>query len=608
MPSRVILRCPFAILAATILAAAACAPAPTAAPGPSASAGSRAASPPASPSPRTGGTIYLLADANGLSADPQYGLNGEDPAFFSGTVSRSLESFEYSPDPIMGSTLTPDMATDLGTPSDGGSTWTFTLRDGVTWQDGSRVTCADVKYGVSRAFNFLGSYPTDAIKYLDVPLQPGPAANAYPGPYLATPAQQALFDRAVTCSPDNRSITFHLNAPRADFPYMTTFGFGAVPNPKDHPGVDASATDVKAGVYYGMPSHPVWSDGPYKVQRYSTGTGGKLLLVRNPSWNRASDPIRAAYPDGWEVDFGIDAKIADQRLIASSGNDAFALGYDPVQTADLTTVFDDPHTAKPPFAGRAVSALDGSVRYVWIDVTKVPSLQARQAMLVALDRQTLLSSMGGPFTGDEADGMLAPTIGVDYASTGIWDSFRGRAVPTSGDPALARQLIAESGKPVPTLTVRYFDFPNLMTQAAILEGSLAEIGVTVKGQAVDPRSCTFGCPRPSGGIGFSNWYAAWPDASSVIPELFTGGQRGRWNLSNVDDAAFNAAVQDAVSTLDPGQRAQKWQALNRWVVEQAWAVPLSFGLRQSLAGTNVGPIYRWPAYNSWPYGVMYVTP
>jgi hypothetical protein len=38
-----------------------------------------------------------------------------------------------------------------------------------------------------------------------------------------------------------------------------------------------------------------------------------------------------------------------------------------------------------------------------------------------------------------------------------------------------------------------------------------------------------------------------------------------------------------------------------------WVLPTFFGLSQTLAGKGVGPIYRWPAYGSWPYGQMGVT-
>src|SRR3984957_729223 len=37
-----------------------------------------------------------------------------------------------------------DLCTEMPTPTDGGKTWTFTIRDGVKWHDGSALTAADV--------------------------------------------------------------------------------------------------------------------------------------------------------------------------------------------------------------------------------------------------------------------------------------------------------------------------------------------------------------------------------------------------------------------------------------------------------------------------------
>ncbi len=64
------------------------------------------------------------------------------------------------------------------------------------------------------------------------------------------------------------------------------------------------------------------------IESYQTGKGGKMVLVRNPKWNQASDPVRTPYPDKWEVDFGIDPKVIDQRLIQSSGPDATAISLE----------------------------------------------------------------------------------------------------------------------------------------------------------------------------------------------------------------------------------------------------------------------------------------
>ena len=90
-----------------------------------------------------------------------------------------------------------------------------------------------------------------------------------------------------------------------------------------------------------------------------------------------------------------------------------------------------------------------------------------------------------------------------------------------------------------------------------------------------------------------------------VRSLFT--KAGGWDLGQVDDPAFNDAVDDALMTLDRDEQARMWQALNRRAVEEAWVIPTFFGRSQTIAGTKVAPVYRWPAYSSWPYAEMFVT-
>jgi peptide/nickel transport system substrate-binding protein len=577
------------------------APPASTAPGQSAAAESSA---PASEAPPTGGTVYLLTQAEQWDqVDPQRAYTGEDLAFFSATIYRSLTAYTYSPDNAAASALQPDLATDTGTPSDGAKTWTFTLRDGVTWQDGSPITCADVAYGVSRTFatDVINQGPTYAIAYLDIP-QDADGNSQYPGPYTATPDQQALFDKAVSCSADNKTITFHLKQPVADFNYTVTLGFSPVPKAAD------------TGESYGVASPPV-SSGPYKVESYTTGNGGKMVLVRNENWSQASDPYRTPYPDKWEVDFGIDPKVIDQRLIQSSGNDQYDLMYGQLQPENLATVFSDPQTVLPDFAGRAVSGYDIYSRYYFLNVKKVPNLKIRQAMAVALDRSALRKNAGGDFYGDYADGTIKPNIGQDYAPTGMWTDLMGKAIPDTGDPEYAKQLIAESGEAAPTVTFNYADTPVNGRSAAIVQQSLGLAGITVNLAPLPPGSyySTVFDPAKAGDFGVAGWGPDWPNASTVIPPLFT--QEGGWDLSQVEDDAFNAEVKAAQVETDRAKQATMWQELNKKTMENVWVIPTFFGLTQNLIGSKIGTVngpdgghYLWGPYGSNPYGDVYVKP
>jgi len=562
---------------------------------------------------KTGGTLYLLQPSSSQEwnqIDPQRAYTGEDLAFFGATIYRSLTAYKYDPDPVKGTSVVADMATDTGTANADATQWSFTLKDGLTWQDGSEVTCEDVKYGVSRTFanDIINQGPTYAIAYLDIPANPitdtkdkkSAYLSAYYGPYDKT--GQDLFDKAVSCN--GKTITFKLNGPHADFNYTTTLGFGAVPNPKDHPGVDTGET-------YGQPGSLPWSNGPYMVESYSTGNGGEMTLVRNDKWNKASDDYRGAYPDKWVVKFGIEDKILDQRLIASTGDDATAVQYGAVQPENLATIFKDSDTALPEFADRAISGFDPYSRYYWLDVTKVTNVKLRQAMAVALNREAILANVGGDFYGTYADGFIKPNIGQDYAPTGFWDTFFGQAVPNAGDPDLAKKLITDSGEAAPALTFDFPDSPTNQKTAAIVIDSLGKAGMTV---TPNPIASSYYATVFTNGhnFGTAGWGADWPNASTVIPPLFT--DKGGWNLSHVKDTAMETQINAAFAELDRAKQAADWQALNKYATENVYAIPTFFGKSQTIAGNGVGvavdgapgAMYRWAAYGSWPYAQLFV--
>jgi peptide/nickel transport system substrate-binding protein len=525
-----------------------------------------------------GGTLTILSPAEQiLSLDPQVVYTGEDLAFLGATIQRSLTAYQVAPGDAEGTTLVPDMATDLGTATNGGKTWQFTIRDGVTWENGNPVTCADVAYGVSRQFDIglTEGGPVYAVSYLDIPTD-DEGNSAYAGPADGT--GQELFDKAVVC--DGNTITFNLNQPVPDFNYAVTLGFSAVP------------ADMAAGVEYG--DKPM-SNGPYKISEYSKGKGGKLVLVRNENWSADSDPYRKAYPDSWVVNFGIEESVADQRVIQSSGEDEFAM-VQGLTTASLPIVFEDPQ-----YESRRIDAFDPYTIYAAVNAEKIPDEKCRQAIGVALDREALLLNAGGTFAGEFADGVVKPNIGIDYAPTGLWDGLLGQPVPGTGDPEFAKKLLSE-GKDCPTeITLDYAQSEDGDKAAAIWVESLARAGITVKPNPIE-RGQYYGVVFENGNeIMTGGWGPDWPNASTVLPPLFVQG----WNLSRVDDKAFADKVAAASVELDRDTQATMWHELSKEAAQKMWVVPTRFGRDQRLAGTKVGPIFSWSAYGSYPYPIMY---
>lgn len=573
--------------------------------------GETPAATPAGPQATVGGTAYILMTTATSNADkftdmdPQRIYIGEDIAFFGATIMQSLTGYKYSADPVEGTSLVPDAATDIGTPSNGAKTWSFTLRDGMKWQDGSAVKCEDYKYGASRTFaiDVIVNGPTYVIQYLDIPK--GDDGNSvYPGPYKATPDQQALFDKAVTC--DGNTITYHLAQPIADFNYTVTLGMSAVPNPVDHPGVDTGEAYT---------TNP-WSNGPYMIDSYTPGVGGNLTLVRNPNWNSAQDGgYRGAYPDQWVVLLGLDPQVADERFISPQGDDQFALGQGNIQVQNLTQVFADSKTPLAAFEGRAFSDYDPYTRYWWINVEKVKNEKIRQAMAVALDRDAIRATSGGDFYGDFGDGLVKPNIGADYAETGWATDLFGEPIPPTGNPELAKKLIAESGEAAPTLTFDYGKSAPGDQRAAIIKTNLEAVGFTVNLNPIESGFyAVIGDPDLQHEFGTSGWGPDWPNASTVIGPLLTGATEFNnasdySRITPANNPDFYAAISAALSDTDRASQAAKWQALNKEAAQKAWIIPNVFTLTQVMAGTKVTTVdglYKWPAYGSWPYAQIFV--
>ena len=175
-------------------------------------------------------------------------------------------------DGAAGLTLVPDLATGLPQPTDGGRTYTFTLRRGIRYSTGAVVRPSDIRRGIEREFTTTsGDFPAYFAGIIG-------AHACLPAP---RPPANCDLSRGVVADDTAYTVTIHLTAPDPDFLYKLTNFVKAAP-----PG--APATDTGAA--------PLPATGPYMISRYHKG---KLLtLVRNPyfrQWSLAAQP--AGYPD-----------------------------------------------------------------------------------------------------------------------------------------------------------------------------------------------------------------------------------------------------------------------------------------------------------------------
>ena len=530
---------------------------------------------------KDGGTLYVLTYAEGASTlDPQRVYTGAELGAWGSTFTRTLTSYK----PVAGkdgTSLVADLATDLGTASDDLKTWSFTLRDGITWQDGSEVTCADVAYGVSRTFGsevtaFEG--PQYAVSYLDIPAGDYDTGSAYPGPWLATEEEQALFDEAVNC--DGKTITFKLKVPVADFNFtVSLLAFAPVPEAQD-----------TADQYGLMP----FSNGPFKVEAYEEGK--ELVLVRNESWNADSDEVREPKVDKIVWQFGLDETVIDERMLADSGDDKNAIVYGGILPENLQTVFGD-DTLKD----RRTDGFDGFVSYTMVNVETVSCVEVRQAIWMAIDREALRTASGGPFTGEFATSFVAPLLADDYEPAKLPEGVNADGTP---NVEAATAKMEEAKEKCPEVYAKAtedglrFDHPDTDTwkkNMAIWIDSLGAAGIKIIDNPIEPSKYYATINGDQGDLMLAGWAADWTNASTVIPELF--GQGGGFNYHNNEEdpafADFQAKVDEAKLETDRAAQSKLWKELNQYVIDQVWSIPGSATKAQNLVGSNVRGAYQW---------------
>ena len=310
--------------------------------------------------PAKGGTLSVL------NRDPQTDF---DPArlYTSGggnvpsLVFRTLTTRNRE-DGAKGAEVVPDLATDLGKPSKNATVWTYTLKKGLKYEDGTPITSADVKYGIERSFaaELCGGAP-----YLRDWLVGG---DDVPGAVQGQGRQGARLHRDARRA---STIVFHLNKPEGEFPYLATqTQFTPVPKSKDK------------GTKY--EEHPV-SSGPYKVVS-NENDGERLRLERNPHWSAKTDPERKAYPDVIDVRSGLDSSVINQRLSAGQGADAAAVTTDTnLGPAELAKVTGDKELAAHVGTGHF-----GYTNYLAFNPKVKPfdDPKVRQAVSYAVDRSS----------------------------------------------------------------------------------------------------------------------------------------------------------------------------------------------------------------------------
>ncbi|NUR92854.1 MAG: ABC transporter substrate-binding protein [Nonomuraea sp.] len=479
-----------------------------------------------------GGTVTMIDRDDFSHLDPaQVYVNTESN--FGLLINRGLTGYkrvgkgEYK--------LVGDLATDAGEMSDGGKTWKFTLKDGVKWQDGAPITSADVKWTIERMF---APFITFGPSYIQQWLKGDDYRKAYPGPYGGKE-----LDGIET--PDDKTVIFKFNTPRADANYAFAMGgYSIVPKAKD--------TKEK------YDKNPV-SSGPYIIKSHTVDKS--MELARNPQWDANSDPIRGAYPDVWKLEFGQEALQINDRLIADAGPDQSAFTfYARTPPERIQQVITDDS-----LADRRLSMPSPYGDYYYFNLDRVKDIKLRQAINYAWPSKQIQQTSGGPQSVTLPTTILNPNTTSGYEA---YDYF-GKLAKPDGDIAKAKELIAQSSNPKPTLVYAYNQTPTQEKITLVIKNALEKAGITVVTKPLDRKTYYDSISRTKNQFDmyWGGWGADWPSASTVMPVIFGPIYDGGYNMSHLNDPGIKAEMKriEAMPNIDEANAA--WMALDKKIQE-----------------------------------------
>lgn len=511
--------------------------------------------------PKRGGTLTVLSNQDFAHLDPARNWTMPNMDFGIRLLYRTLTTFKAAPGK-KGSEIVPDLATDLGKSSEGGRTWTFTLKEGLKYEDGSPVKAQDVKYNVERSFApDLTGGPDYAEQYLA-------DTKGYQGPLKGKHLKSIE-------TPDDQTIVFHLKRPVAEFSYTATLPtFSPVPQSREK------------GVQYDL--RP-FSSGPYKIASYDRGK--QMTLVRNQHWDAATDPVRKAYPDKIVVKMGLKGGQIDDRIIASQGGDASAVEWSDMRPESVAKVLTSTEAKS-----RLAAELTGCTDMLHLNTSRAPfdDPKVREAMQYAVDKEGQMTANGGPTLNEVATAYLPPALAGGKKSDVL-------KVPPIGDPEKAKKLLAEAGKPKgfkTTLTVSTGD----KTRAEALQESLARVGITVRIQTVDPSVYydTIGDTKNAPDLSMSGWCPDYPSGSTFLPFIFDGrtikekGNQG--NYAQFRDEEVMKRMDEIAAMSDAAEANKAWIELDALIMAKSPSVPLLWERKPLLVGDNVAGAFGHPVW------------
>jgi YVTN family beta-propeller protein len=361
-----------------------------------------------------GGTLRVLTSPNLLPETPDPTYNGD--LSIPSMTNDALVTYKRVGGPD-GLTIVPDLAVDIPTPGNGGRTWTFRLRPGLTYSTGAPVRASDV----------LGSFERAVLASNDMTGSGGDFRNTeIVGAAACSATPPCDLSRGITANDAAGTVTFHLTTPDPDFQNAIW-----------------AAPILPAGTPLTISKTPLPATGPYVVASFQAGHEERLVRnTRFTEWSKDAQP----YGNPAEIDFTI-SNAPDPSTDAEAGTADVLLveSASPARLAQLRT--------QVPAQLHVAPSLQTWLEVMNTTIAPFNDVRVRQAVSLATDRQAVLDAWGGPLTGQIACQVLPPEFGgyerycpwtVDPSPNGNW---------LGPDLARAHALIAAAGVRGKSVTV-----------------------------------------------------------------------------------------------------------------------------------------------------------
>lgn len=489
-----------------------------------------------------GGTLRMVTVSASGTFDPQVNYTLRYAQLFQ-MLYDGLVTFAKTGGP-QSVTIVPDLATAVPVPTDHGLTYQFTLRTGIKFSNGEKVTTAAVVHSFRRLFKVNSP---NAGTWYDV-IVGGRRCLAHP---------HSCKLQGLVADPATNSIIFHLRHPDAEFLDQLALAFAAIlpVNTPDH----------------NMGTTPIPGTGAYAVKSYDPSTG--LVMVRNPyfhQWSVLAQP--KGFPNVITYRFGLSA----ESQVTAIENGQYDWMFEDVP-ADRLNEIATKYTKQV-----HITPTNWTV-YVPMNVNIPPfnNKDARLAVEYAMNRESAVKLAGGNRLAIPTCVTLPPKM-PGYSPYCPFTKNPGKTW-TVPDWRLARHYMKKSGMIGQKVTVITSLQAPYRQIGVYTQDVLNRLGFKASVKAISP-NIDFTYIQNTNNhvqISITDWAQDYPAPSDFLNVLYScnsfhRGSDSSINISGFCDPAIDAEMAKAerVSLKHPNQANLLWGHIDHQITRRAAAVNL----------------------------------